>query len=167
MTLDCCETLSPHEERIRDRIEGKQDRFRRSHARAFAILDGFEGATPKIDVERALYFTQSFRQTEGQPLVLRWAKALRHIAQNITVRIDEHQLLAAIGGNVGGARWTELGGGPDFGPERVPVHAYLVLGDNRGNSRDGRFFGFVERGRILGRAVSVCARDGHATWNPL
>jgi formate C-acetyltransferase len=112
MTLDCCETLSPHEQRIRDRIEGKQDRFRGSHARAFAILDGFEGATPKIDVERALYFTQSFRQTEGQPLVLRWAKALSHIAQNITVRIDEHQLLAGRIGQPGryGILYPELDG---------------------------------------------------------
>jgi formate C-acetyltransferase len=112
VTLDCCETLSPHEQRIRDRIEGKQDRFRRSHARAFAILDRFEGATPQIDVERALYFTRSFRQTEGQPLVLRWAKALHHIAENITVRIDEHQLLAGRVGKPGryGILYPELDG---------------------------------------------------------
>lgn len=61
----------------------------------------------------------------------------------------------------------DFGGGPEFGPTRVPVGRYLVLGDNRGNSRDGRYFGWVERGAILGRAVAVCLREGRLTWNPL
>jgi signal peptidase I len=56
------------------------------------------------------------------------------------------------------------GGGPDFGPVKVPEGQYLVLGDNRGNSRDGRYFGFVKREAILGRAVSVLLRHGSLTW---
>lgn len=44
-------------------------------------------------------------------------------------------------------------GGPDFGPSRVPTRQVLVLGDNRGNSRDGRTFGFVPIDRVLGRVV--------------
>jgi signal peptidase I len=56
------------------------------------------------------------------------------------------------------------GGGPDFGPVQVPDGKYLVLGDNRGNSRDGRYFGFVKRDAILGRAVAILARDGSPTW---
>lgn len=55
----------------------------------------------------------------------------------------------------------DAGGGPDLGPVRVPHGKVLVLGDNRGNSRDGRYFGWVDRERVLGRAVSVIARDGH------
>ena len=58
----------------------------------------------------------------------------------------------------------EFGGGPDFGPTRVPDGSFLVLGDNRGNSKDGRFFGWVEGDAILGRAVAVCARGGKLTW---
>ena len=42
-----------------------------------------------------------------------------------------------------------------FGPIEVPVGAYLVLGDNRDNSQDFRFIGFVERDLILGRANSI------------
>lgn len=56
------------------------------------------------------------------------------------------------------------GGGPDFGPVKVPTTSYLVLGDNRGNSRDGRYFGFVKRDAILGRAVSILGRGGSPTW---
>jgi signal peptidase I len=61
----------------------------------------------------------------------------------------------------------EYGGGPDFGPTRVPADRFLVLGDNRGNSRDGRFFGWVARDAILGRALAVCLRDGKPVWRPL
>jgi len=47
------------------------------------------------------------------------------------------------------------GSGPDFSPTRVPAEQVLVLGDNRGNSRDGRAFGFVDRRRVLGRVETV------------
>ncbi|MFO0590095.1 MAG: signal peptidase I [Polyangiaceae bacterium] len=56
------------------------------------------------------------------------------------------------------------GGGPDFGPVKVPEGQYLVLGDNRGNSRDGRYFGLVKREAILGRAVAILTRNGSPTW---
>jgi signal peptidase I len=61
----------------------------------------------------------------------------------------------------------DFGAGPELGPVRVPVGRYLVLGDNRGNSRDGRYFGWVERDAILGRAIAVCLREGRPAWNPL
>jgi signal peptidase I len=35
----------------------------------------------------------------------------------------------------------------------------LVLGDARGNSRDGRYFGFVPETAIYARAVGVFWRD--------
>ena len=62
---------------------------------------------------------------------------------------------------------TQFGGGPDFGPIRVPAGGYLVLGDNRGNSADGRAFGWVSRDSILGKAVSVCLRDHGLVWRQL
>jgi len=58
-------------------------------------------------------------------------------------------------------------GGPDFGPVRVPGGHYLVMGDNRGNSHDGRAFGFVARDAIRGRAVRVFLRNGDLTWKSL
>lgn len=37
----------------------------------------------------------------------------------------------------------------------VPPGHYLVLGDNSDNSVDGRYFGWVPRGQILGRAFAI------------
>jgi len=58
----------------------------------------------------------------------------------------------------------EDGGGPDLGPMTMPPDRYLVLGDHRGNSRDGRYFGLVERDSILGQVEGVLMRGGHPTW---
>ena len=98
---ECC-LRSPQEERLQDQIDGKVDRYRKTHERVFRMLERFEGQKPQIDIERALYFTQSMKETEGQPLVLRWAKALAHIAKNITVTVEEDQLLLGRAGGLPG-----------------------------------------------------------------
>lgn len=41
----------------------------------------------------------------------------------------------------------------DFGPVKVPADSFLVLGDNRNNSFDSRFWGAVPRQNIIGRAI--------------
>ena len=48
---------------------------------------------PRVTLDRAVLFTESFKTTEGQPLVLRWAKALKHIAENIPVTIFDDELI--------------------------------------------------------------------------
>jgi len=45
--------------------------------------------------------------------------------------------------------------GDNWGPEVVPEDKLLVLGDNRDNSRDGRFWGFLPRDQVKGRALIV------------
>ncbi len=42
-----------------------------------------------------------------------------------------------------------------FGPIPVPAGRYFMMGDNRDNSNDSRFWGTVERNRIVGRASMV------------
>lgn len=107
------EIKSPHEQRLEDNIAGKEDIYRESHKRVFKLLERFDGQKPAIDVERALYFTQSMAETVGQPLVLRWAKALMNVAKNITVMVQDDQLLLGrCGGHDGryGILYPELDG---------------------------------------------------------
>lgn len=60
------------------------------------------------------------------------------------------------------------GGGPDFGPERIPAGYLLAIGDSRGNSRDGRIFGLIPDDRVYGRAIAVYYRRGEGlVWKGL
>ena len=104
--------LSPQEERIREN-KGKVifcGNFGKS--RAQKIYDSFSESKSYVDVERAKYFTESFKESEGEPLPLRWAKALYHIAESIEVYIEEDQLIVGRVGRAGkyGLIYPELDG---------------------------------------------------------
>lgn len=43
----------------------------------------------------------------------------------------------------------------NFGPQKLNGDEYFMMGDNRDNSRDSRFFGTVPRDRIVGQATAV------------
>jgi len=53
----------------------------------------------------------------------------------------------------------------DFGPIVIPADHYMMLGDNRDNSLDSRFFGLVSRARLIGRAERILvSADYKDTW---
>ncbi len=59
---------------------------------------------------------------------------------------------------------TEGGGSRDnWGPIVVPKGEYFMMGDNRDNSYDSRYWGFVPSRDLLGEAFLIY---GSWTWNP-
>lgn len=117
----CCTVLSPQEQRIQEELLGKSQFGDRT--RAYDILQSVKNVRPRIDVERAKYFTESFRQTEGEPLILRWSKAMKYIVENITVYIDDNQLVVGRAGTQGryGILYPELDGDfLDLAIEQLP-----------------------------------------------
>jgi len=52
------------------------------------------------------------------------------------------------------------GGGPDIAPLEIPPGMVLVLGDHRGASADGRWFGLVPEETFYGPALGVYWRRG-------
>lgn len=105
------QSRSPQEIRIQNEINHKK--IANVHEnRATEILKKVRESKPQIDIERGLYFTKSFQKTEGQPLILRWAKALKYYAENASIYIDENQLIVGRSGKLGryGILYPELDG---------------------------------------------------------
>ncbi|MCU0594711.1 MAG: glycyl radical protein [Desulfobacterota bacterium] len=62
--------------------------------RVFRIYEALRGyGPPRVTLDRAVAFTESFKETEGQPIVLRWAKALKHYAETAPVVIFPDELI--------------------------------------------------------------------------
>ena len=53
----------------------------------------------------------------------------------------------------------------NFGPVTVPPHKLFVMGDNRDQSHDGRFWGFVDLDDVKGKAFLIYwSWDGQDRW---
>ncbi len=58
--------------------------------------------------------------------------------------------------------------GGNYPVQQIPSGYVLVMGDFRGNSHDGRIFGFIPETAIYGRAVAVFLRRNEGlVWRPL
>jgi len=60
------------------------------------------------------------------------------------------------------------GGGPDIKDMQVPPGKVLAIGDHRGNSLDGRFWGLIDERELFGRAIAIYYRSGDGfVWKRL
>jgi formate C-acetyltransferase len=105
------------------------------------LRDIFFATSPSICVERVKCFTESFKETEGEPTILRRAKALDNVLSKMTIYVKEGDLLA---GNLASVPrgapifpefsvdWIEreLNGDPYFIDQR-PGDAYQVTEESR------------------------------------
>jgi signal peptidase I len=70
-----------------------------------------------------------------------------------TVAILDGRVL--INGNELGEPYIKESPADDYGPVVVPDNSYLMLGDNRNNSRDSRFWGYLPKSMVKGKAFLI------------
>ncbi len=76
------------------------------------LLNGaMRGVKPSICVDRARLVTESYRQSEGAPYILRRAWALKHVLENMAIFIDPEELI--VGNHCSRARSAPIY--PEFG----------------------------------------------------
>jgi formate C-acetyltransferase len=95
--LFCCEEiLSGQEKRIEKGIGQLSPR-----PRINGFLTNFRDEVPRIDIQRAVLFTESMKETEPYHMSIRKAKALQHIFRNIDVVIQDNELIVGTCGGAG------------------------------------------------------------------
>lgn len=71
------------------------------HPRINGFLEHFRDEKPRIDIQRAVLFTESMKETESYPRNVRWGKALYHIFENLDVVIQDNELIVGTCGGAG------------------------------------------------------------------
>jgi formate C-acetyltransferase len=65
------------------------------------MLKGFRDNPIRLNLDRARLVTESFKESEGEPVVLRWGKALAHVLEKMPIHIDENELIVGCAGPPG------------------------------------------------------------------
>lgn len=97
----------------------------------------------QISLERALLYTESYQQTEGESVIIRRAKAVAHILENVKISIREGELLV-------GNRTVRPRSGI-LSPEMDPY--WIMKEIDTIDSRPQDQFEFTERDKNIYRAV--------------
>ncbi|MGM9525586.1 MAG: glycyl radical protein [Peptococcaceae bacterium] len=127
--MGCC-CLTPQEEHIINGMEISRE----GRERTLKINDMIRKEPIRMNIERAVLFTESMKQTEGENLSLRWAKALLHIAENIKLYVEpDYELLVGKTNGAGMGRYSILYpelDGPSLlqlrGAEKRPVSPFVM-----------------------------------------
>jgi len=97
------------------------------------------------------YGVLSSEQSRG--LAPQWQERARFAEEDLDGR--KHAVMALAG--VHGPQRS-------FSPIKIPEGSYFMMGDNRDNSEDSRFYGFVEREQIVGEAKRVLVSFDLNNW---
>jgi len=143
------------------------------------IFRSVEDSTPNLDVVKRLIglpgdTLQMVNDTlirNGVRLEEPWALYLGEGADPTSPEVREemraHQLPHYVGPDPASYRPALH----TWGPIVVPPDSYWVMGDNRDNSRDSRFWGFLPRAHVEGRPLtiymSVATNPFRIRWNRL
>ena len=57
------------------------------------LIDDLFKKMPEIETDRAVLLTESYKSTEGQPIIRRRALAFEHILKNIPITIRDNELI--------------------------------------------------------------------------
>lgn len=91
MTSVTTPTLTAQERAI---AEGKKSLYENVSDRVLRMYEAIRAyGPPRVALDRAVLFTESFKETESQPLVVRWAKALKHYAEQAPIAIFDDELI--------------------------------------------------------------------------
>lgn len=84
-------TLTAQERAI---AEGKKSLYANVSDRVLRMYEAIRAyGPPRVALDRAVLFTESFQATESQPMVVRWAKALKHYAEKAPIAIFDDELI--------------------------------------------------------------------------
>ncbi len=111
--MEAKHVLSPQEERI---FSGKKlslvgdEQSIQKRQRLNNLLEKVSRDPARLSVDRARWFTESFKQTAHLPLTLRWAKGIENVARKIEVHIGSDELIVGRAGPLGryGILYPEL-----------------------------------------------------------
>lgn len=93
----CCgqDVLTPQEQYFSKQFENDQVSFAvsdKGKEKMVRLMDELM-AKPRLSLIRAKLLTDSFKETEGEPVILRYAKAMMHIAKNLPLNIFKDDII--------------------------------------------------------------------------
>jgi formate C-acetyltransferase len=91
MAATAPETLTAQELAIESGKRALHDNVTDRVLRMFDAIRAY--GPPRATLDRAALFTESFKETEHEPLVVRWAKAEKHFAEHVPVTIFDDELI--------------------------------------------------------------------------
>ena len=134
-------TINPGEYVLIDKISPRFNNFRRGDIVVFQPPEGFgQGGVP---------FIKRVIGLPGDTVSLENGHVFVTIAGGSPVRLDEPYVVRAINGGAAPTLPKDSGGTSSW---TIAAGTYFVMGDNRPDSQDSRFFGPVDRQLIVGRA---------------